>query len=183
MAALNYRARMNTNDPRLQTALRNASKGNAAVQGGSSSVRGLYSSFGEQEGSRLGQAELAGQKMANLQKYYDKSNKLARKKFAFDKAATLQQLKMDKDRMKDATLGSYLGLGLNALGTAGNLYASYQDRKDREQQTAQTEAATDLWVRRNPQQATMMEMTYPGAFGLRKYLKWPGDYSAGTSYK
>lgn len=165
-----YRARINMNDPRLQTSLRTAYKGNSAVKAGSKEVRGLYSSFGGQEGNRLGKTELAGKRLKDQQGIFDKEMALKKRTAAFDNAMNYKNYKLDKDTFKDAKLGSWLGLGINALSTGGTMWGSYQDRLGREQTQQQQNAMRSEWVKNNPLAAYKYEATYPGLFGLQSFL-------------
>lgn len=161
-----YRNRITTSDPRLQTALRNAAKGDGAIQGASAKERGLYSSFARQEGSRLAAGERAGKALSNAEK-----NRKTQARFNRQNIALRQgDLKLRKDKFDDAKLGTWINLGLGALGTGYNLYSGNQDAKAREKQKQQTAAMTEEWVRRNPAQAVGYYGRHPGVFGLESYI-------------
>lgn len=161
-----YRARINLNDPRLQTSLRNASKGNAAIKGASANVRGLYSKYGQSEGQRLGGLERAGERLSNAKKNLEVTKSLNRQTIGLGE----RKLKFEKDQFNDAKLGSWIGAGLGALSTAGTLYGSYQDRMARDKQKLQQNAMMKEWVKNNPLTAYQYEANYPGAFGLQSFL-------------
>jgi len=179
-----YRARINVNDPRLQTSLRNAEKGNRAVKGASKEVRGIYSSFAGDEGQRLSRLDQFGQRLANAETNLKTTKGLNRQALANQRRAAdidemyrqgrlgleRRNLSMEKDRFDDAKLGSWLGLGINALSTAGTAYGSYQDRLARDQQQQRQNAMTSEWVKNNPLESYRMEATYPGIFGLQSFL-------------
>jgi len=190
-----YRNRITTSDPRLQVAARNAAKGNSAIQGASAAERGLYSSFAGQEGSRLAQGELAGNRLTNAEKNLETQRGFNRQALANQRRAAdigemyrqgklgiaRKDLSMEKDRFDDAKLGSWIGLGLGAADTGYNLYSGYKDSKARANQNKQTEAMKQEWVRRNPTQAYEYERRYPGVFGIASYLPRPGYNTLGTS--
>jgi hypothetical protein len=171
-------------DPRLQTSLRNAAKGNRAIKSASKEVRGIYSSFGGAEGDRLSRADQFGQRLANAEENLKTTKGLNKKALANQRRAAdidemyrqgrlgleRSKLSMEKDRFSDAKLGSWLGLGLNALSTGGTMYGSYQDRLGRDLQQKRQDAMTSEWVKNNPLDAYKFEASYPGLFGLQSFL-------------
>jgi len=163
--AYNYRARINTADPRLQVGVRNAMKEGAAVPGASAAVRGLYSRFAGAEGERLSRAEQAGEALKNQAAYRKKMYKLDKRSLDLKK----RLVGVERDKLSDATLGMYIGSGIGLAQLGLGAQGMAKDREALAQQKRFDEYATRKWVNQNPQ-AAINYHAYDPAYGLYQKL-------------
>lgn len=167
-----YRSRFNVNDPRFQVALRNVSKGNKAIQGASAEERGLYSSYGETEGSRLSGLESFGRRLKTAEKNLEVEKDFNKQRIGLGKgslAIRKRSYSAEKDRLRDATIGSLLGLGIGAADVGLNIYNLKQARKDQEKQEAWDNLMLRRWVSDNLPQAYSYGSRF-SELGLSSYL-------------